>query len=305
MAGQVQTIQIPADQETPEQLAARETAEAAALKAGDRVDIHHVNKATGQVIKVAATDGELPVRPDNVPEKFWNDQTGEVNLEALLKSQADGAAEISKLQQAPVKTPEVIAAEKAATEKAAAERTALEPSTSDASKSAIEAAREEYAQNSSLTSETYDKLAASGLDKAMVDGWITGVKDAAAELTKVTYEAAGGEERFTAMAAWAADTDNMPAANAAAINTLLASADPQVAAQGAAQLKTYFDANADIDPNVILTGSGGGSVGAHYESKAQMTADMRNPLYAKDAAFRAKVAQKMAASIKLKVNLFA
>lgn len=288
-------IDVPAAVESPEQITARETAEAAAIARGETVDIRYQNKSTGQVVRHTPTEGDPPVRPDSVPEKFWNAETGEVNLEALLKSQADGAAEISRLQQAkPEVTPPVTPP---VTPKPGEQPQAID------SASAITAAREEYAKNNALTSETYGKLAEAGLDRNMVDGWITGVQAKQSELTDATYKEAGGEENFNKISAWAAT--NMDAATIATINTLLASDNPQVVAQGAAQLKANYDKNADIDPNVTLTGKGdltGG--GEHFASKYEMTKAMSDPRYKKDAAFRAQVAQKMARSTVLKINLF-
>lgn len=54
----------------------------------------------------ASTENQAPVRPDNVPEKFWNAETGTVNTEALLASYTELEKTRSKPQEGADGAPE-------------------------------------------------------------------------------------------------------------------------------------------------------------------------------------------------------
>lgn len=292
-----ETIQIGIGTETPADVQARDDAAAAATQRGtEEVAIHHTNKSTGEVVDHKPT-GESPVatRPDTVPEKFWDAATGTINTAALLKAQQDGEQYIAELRSGKAKPAETPAETPDATQ----DKT---PEAAPSQQDAVARARTEFSENGSLSAETYTALEASGLSKDMVDGYIQNVNDTSAALTAATYEGAGGEQQFNTMASWAAE--NMPADQVAAVNTLLASADATVAKQGALQLKAYYESNADRDPTVQIGGNANTTDGSFFKSKHEMTSAMSDPRYARDASFRAEVAQKVARATQHKVDLF-
>jgi hypothetical protein len=61
-------------------------------------------------------------------------------------------------------------------------------------------------------------------------------------------------------------------------------------------LGAKFERANGSDPKRLLGGQSAGSTGDVYESMAQVTAAMKDPLYKADPAFRAKVQSKLARS---------
>jgi len=51
-------------------------------------------------------EGDLPARPDNIPEKFWNAETGELRLDDLMKSQEHWRSQYQKLMNDESGVPE-------------------------------------------------------------------------------------------------------------------------------------------------------------------------------------------------------
>ena len=149
-------VSMANEQRTPEEQVVYEQkmadladAEATKLSASDSRN----KEGNVTLVPVVGDDGK-PVRPEAIPEKFWNADKGEVNVEALLKSQKDGEEAILATQAAKQKTPEELAAEKAAADKAAAEAgtPAQAGSIADASK--------EFAEKGKLTEAQLDWLLA-------------------------------------------------------------------------------------------------------------------------------------------------
>lgn len=282
-----QTIEMNHGNTTPEADAKTAEAVAAAAKRGEEVEIYATDNVAGEKKVVAdIKPSDVPKRPDNVPEKFWNAESGTINTEALLKSQQDAEAALSRLQsEKPAETPSETPSE---------EPKAETPTDAPAPSNAVEAAAKEFSEKGSLASETYEALAKQGISKDMVDAQIAGAKAVEAEsqkLTDATFDEVGGETNFTAMAEWAAK--DLDAGQVATINTLLGSPDEAVVRAGAAQLKAAYEANADIDPSVVLTGHTPATTGKQYNSKAEMTRDMNDPRYKNDTAFQAEVAAKI------------
>jgi hypothetical protein len=151
----------------------------------------------------------------------------------------------------------------------------------------------EYDEGGALSEESYKALEAVGFPKDVVDNYVAG-QEALAELRILqAAEVVGGKEQLSQMQSWAAKA--LSPADIEAYNTATMGSKAEML-QAIEGLKSRFEANYGRQPG-LLGGSPAGSAGSMgYASRAEMTTDMRNPSYAKDPAFRAKVMAKVAAT---------
>jgi hypothetical protein len=155
----------------------------------------------------------------------------------------------------------------------------------------------EYAAGG-LKPESYTALAAQGVDKAAVDQYFAGMQSQA-DSAAAAYEAdvikatVGTPEKYVELVGWAKTGLTPPeiVVYDAAVN----SGDPARAAFAIAGLQARQAAANPTEPTLLNQGVPAGGV-AGFESLAQMKAEMRDPRYGKDAAFREAVRVKLAAS---------
>lgn len=228
---------------------------------------------------------QAATRPENIPEKFWDAATGTVKTEDLIKSYQELEKKLptaATAQTPPAVTLPVTPDPAAATPDAAKE--ALAAKGLDMGKFATE-----FQTNGTLSPETYAAIEAAGFGKEVVDAYIAGQQALANQRDQAGYEVAGGKENFSKMVTWAAA--NMSVEERQAFNKAVAGTDAEMklAISG---LRAQYEAVNGKEPQ--LQGGIPSTAAAGYESKAQMTADMRDPRYAKDPAFRAKVEAKLA-----------
>lgn len=151
---------------------------------------------------------------------------------------------------------------------------------------------EEYADKGELSPESYAALAEkAGLDKATVDAYIAGQQALAREAENRAFDIAGGPEEYTKMSQWAAA--NLTPAEIQAFNKAVEGTAEETALAVAGLKAKYVKANGS-EPALLSGGAKPDSTG--YQSRAEMTAAMRDPRYAKDPAYRKAVEQKIAVS---------
>ncbi len=231
----------------------------------------------GYVAPVAVTE-----RPDNIPEQFWDAEKGVVNTAALLKSQADGQTEISKLRDGKPEPKE-------------GEEGYVKPDATPGSQGqAVADAQAEWAKNGELSDETFAALDGVGLSKEMVNNYITGQKAVVSNLQEAAYSPFEGVDGYERAANWAAA--NMDSDAIAAIDVQLTSNNSAIVAKGAEALAARYVAEADIEPNTIRGNANTGTAGDSYKSSREMMKDMNSPQYKTDSAFRDKVAAKVGRS---------
>lgn len=228
---------------------------------------------------------EKAERPEHVPEKFWNAETGEINHAEWAKSYAELEGKLSAGEKKPEGEKKADEGDPPASDEEAAK--ALEGKGLDYGKYAAE-----FMEGGELTQASYDELAKAGVTKDVVDAHIAGQIALAEQRDAQGYELAGGKENFGRMAEWA--KSNMTKPELAAFNKAVNGSidEMKLAVSG---LKSRFESANGRDPQ-LLGGSNAPNVGGGYASRAEMVRDMQNPLYAKDPAFRAKVEAKVAAS---------
>ena len=232
----------------------------------------------------AASEAAAPTRPDHVPEKFWNAEKGEVNVDALLKSYS----ELEKVRSG---------GEKPVEEKPAAGAAPTEDAATDDAQKAVESAGLDWdtltskvAEKGAIDETDYEALAKAGVPKQIVDNYLAMVRERADRETADAIAYAGGQETLDGLMGWAAQ--NLNDAEKKLYNGMLASAEWRTAidalkAKQTATSKTAGEPDLDLLDTSIAPSSTG------YRSRVEMKRDMSDPRYRSDPRFREEVTQKV------------
>lgn len=151
----------------------------------------------------------------------------------------------------------------------------------------------EFNAKGELSAESYAKLATAGFDKGIVDNYINGQKAVRAQYETAVVSEVGGSEKYSEMATWA--KANMSDAEINAYNAAVSSGDEAQAKLAVLGLSAKFQKAVGSEPRLVQGRTNSASEDV-FESTAQLTESMRDPRYAKDPAYRAKVQAKLARS---------
>lgn len=241
-----------------------------------------VAKADGQAAEAApaAPTEEAPAaeRPAWLPEKFKS-------VEDMAKAYAELEAKQSQ-GKAPEAAPEVKPEDAPKASEGEAEK-ALADKGLD-----LNEFSQEFSKAGTLSQESYDKLEKAGYPKTVVDQYIAGQQALASQYEADVKAVANG--KFDEVAQWAAE--NLTDAEKAAYNKAIDSGDINQAKLAVAGITAKYEQAYPTEGKLLTANTGAVGAGDVYESKAQMVEDMKSPLYAKDPAFRAKVAAKLSRS---------
>jgi hypothetical protein len=240
-------------------------------------------------------DAPAPVAkviPEWVPEKFHG-------AEDPVKAMADAYKALEQKQSGKVEdTPE---APKIDGEPKAETDTSDKDGEDDPAQKAVADAgldfddlSDVYRENGKLDDEHYQKLEKAGIPKALVDSYIAGQEALAIAAENEVYAHVGGKDTYSAMVEFA--KSNLNAAEIDAYDNAVNSANPAARRMAVDGLKARYEAVNGREPARVTGSSRGSSEGGVYESWAQVQADMGNPLYTKDPAFRSKVEAKIGRS---------
>lgn len=155
-----------------------------------------------------------------------------------------------------------------------------------------------YAENGSLTDDDYASLEEAGIPRNVVDQFIAGQEAQIALMQNQVFSAVGGEARYDEMSAWAAD--NLSEGEIEIYNREVNSGDQARVMYAVKGLKAQFEASSGFEPQRQISGKGSAGDKSAYVSWAQVQADMSDPRYQADPAFRATVEAKLARSGSLK-----
>ena len=226
---------------------------------------------------------KLPVepKPDNGHDKFYNAETGQYDWQSHAKEldyRLNGKpAEPAKAEATEDATP---TNETESNDEAVADivtTAGLDPSE----------LQTQIQTNGDLSDEAYAALAKVGLQRELVKTYVDNMVYRQEASTKEAIEYAGGESEWNALSNWA--KDNVPETELNRYNEMLGSSDWTVAIDA---LRTRQQQSTG-EPS-LLNGTGiTTSTSSGYRSKAEMKADMSNPAYQSDPAFRQQVAMKM------------
>jgi len=283
----------------------------------------------------AITPEQKPVRPDNVPEKFWNAEKGVVNTEALLKSYGEAETALSKAAAtkaaAPVvpektaeqKTAEAALAAATTDEAKATAKTALDAANTAAATAAaaaaaakaaevpvtpvlvtaMNAAANDFAKDGAVSEESFVALEKAGITRDYAQQYVDGLKASAQLVELQVYNEAGGKDEFTKMSQWA--STNVSADQLEAYNKAVLSGKLEATLGAIKTLKQLYTAAHGSAPRQrVEPDNGGAPKGDMFRSQLEVTTAMNDPRYVKgDKAFHAEVDRKLDASIKAGINL--
>jgi len=151
-----------------------------------------------------------------------------------------------------------------------------------------------YWENGSLSDQHYAKLEEAGIPKALVDQFIAG-QEAIINTTRTqVFNTVGGEDAYNSMTSWAAD--NLSEDEIKAYNGAVNSGNSAAAMMAVKGLKARFDAEVGFEPTRVVKGSTAKAGASTYRSVAELEADMANPKYWSDPAFRKDVERKLSRS---------
>lgn len=269
----------PADSQTPP-IELNEAEKAAVQKAQDGLSEVNPNNPPS----------DAPQRPEYIPEKFWDAEKGEVNIENLAKSYG----ELEKSRSAP-KEPTPAEAEGGAPEpskdgkitKPNAEEAPAEGGLNDL----FAKVATEYSGDG-VSDETYTELEAAGIPKEIAQNYIAGLEAQAEKTLSDIYSYVDGQENYAAMSKWAAE--KLTNKELDSFNTALES--PELRETAVRGLFSRYQSAAPSEGNLTAPKGGQAGNGDVYTSKDQVLADMRDERYKTDASFRAEVQEKLARS---------
>lgn len=233
-----------------------------------------------------ADASQTPQRPDNIPEKFWDAEKGEVNTEALLNSYTHLETKLGKPKEekaeddaAPVGDDGKIKKSEEPTEPATSPLTDL-----------IAAAQTEYGTNREVSEETIEKLAEAGIPKEVFAMYLRGVQAEEQAVISSVHEIVGGKENYEKVARWAAN--KLSEAELDAFNSAL---DNPALRENAVRglYSRYQESQPNEGKMVAPNGSTGSDAGDVYTSREQLIEDQKSPEYQKSADFRQMVQDKL------------
>lgn len=214
-------------------------------------------------------------RPSWLPEKFKTPE-----------DMAKAYGELEKKQSTPNETPDASQSEPTSSEG--------DPDGAEGDEGfQLDAFYDEYDENGSLSDKSYAALEAAGFDRATVDGYIQGQ-----EAINTLYEhnvknIVGGGEAYDALIEWA--KVNLDDAGINAYDSAVNSGDLTVAKSAVEGLQARMKLAQGNPPARQLDGNTSAATDS-YSSQAQIEADMNDPRYETDPAFRQSVYDKMARS---------
>jgi len=228
------------------------------------------------------SDSQVATRPDNVPEKFWNAEKGEVNTDALLKSQSDLEQKFLKPDDGDNKS-------------ADADQGEATPS-----ETAIKAAEDEFAENGNLSLETYKSLDEAGFPADMVDRYIAGQQAMADAVATKAHSLTDGPEGYKAMSEWA--NDNLTDEEIAAFD--LQVTNDSTMEYAIQQMYARYQNEADVEPDLIGGENNTIVTGDYFKNAQEMIDAINSKAYKSDPNVQLEVQKKIQNAEKQGVVLF-
>jgi len=151
-----------------------------------------------------------------------------------------------------------------------------------------------YETNGGLTDDDYGKLEKAGIPRQIVDEFIAGQEARRTIIENQVFEAVGSKTAYGRMTEWAAE--NLSEDEIEIYNREVNSGNVKRIMFAVNGLKAQYERAVGFEPSRRVSGKTGGAANSAYESWAQVQADMSDPRYQNDPAFREKVVQKLARS---------
>lgn len=232
------------------------------------------------------TPPAAPVKPDWVPEKFWDASTGTVKSEDMAKSYSELEKRMGQSAQQQQQQPQT---QQTPNEQAQQAADTLQSKGLD-----MQVFAKEYADNGQLSDTAYQSMEKAGISRELVDSFIAGQEALRAGIQQEAFGLVEGKENYTAMVQWAAAnmaTDEIAAYNAAVNGGNKAAM--KLAIQG---LQARYAAENGGKPPRLTNGSASGDGTVPFQSRHELTTAMGDPRYAKDEAYRNQVIARLQVS---------
>ena len=154
---------------------------------------------------------------------------------------------------------------------------------------------QEFLEKGELSQESYDKLSKVA-PREVIDAYLEGQQARAERITEEIFSIAGGKDRYNEMLQWG--KDNLTTEEIEYFNDALNSGNlAQMKFAVQAVYARFNQASPTLKTPKLFQNTNNQSSGiSGYNSQAEMVADMSNPKYAADPAFRKLVERKLAAT---------
>lgn len=229
------------------------------------------------------------------PRKFGGEFDTVEELEARyreLVSSVNATSQQPEPQPAPQDTPPAPANDQATAATAKEAQALLNGKGLD-----VNAFEQEFGEKGELSAESYEKLAAAGFNKEVVDRYIQANTIIMDKLVTDMQAIAGGAEGYAAMSEWA--RTHLDTREIEAFNKATASGDMEMIRFAVSGLHARYQAAEGKAPDLVrgkAGSSGGGASTSVFRSSAEVVSAMRDPRYGKDSAYTREIEQKMARS---------
>lgn len=244
------------------------------------------------VIKDEPTGPEAPApqstRPENIPEKFWDEATKSVNTEALLKSYTELEGRLGGPKETPPTTEEP---PQEGQQENPEDQTAEEAA--EAAGIDIGELEAHFAEHGSLPEDAYERLAAVGIGKELVDEYVAYRTQQAEAIQKEIVTQFGGDEVVNRMLEWAGQ--NWTDEQATAFNEAMGSKSRAKIDMAMQSLEAAYTKANPRRPTLLKPTAAPATGGVQaFRSNAEMVRAMSDPRYRTDEAYRQEVAQRIA-----------
>lgn len=146
-------------------------------------------------------------------------------------------------------------------------------------------------QTGDLSETDYAALAEIGIGKELVASYLEGQRALGEQFTARLQDHVGGADALNRMIEWAGKGGLTPS-EVEAFNRVIDNGDEGSIKLALDGLRAKYGASGQDSPRLIGGGRGVGA-GDVYASKAELQADINNPAYSNDPAFRARVEAKL------------
>ncbi len=225
--------------------------------------------------------GAAKERPTNVPEKFWDAEKGEMNLDAFLTSYSELEKKLIAPKEEKADTLKIDKADGQADQTAEPAPVA----------SAIETFKSAYEANAGqVTEAAFEAIVNAGIPLDVVQTYVAGLEALSQQTFASAYEVAGGKDAFETAIEWA--KTNLTDAEADAYDKMVD--QKATMRQGIEWLMTKYKAGNPSEGSFVQAESATAS-GDIFRSRDEMMEAIRAPNYS-DPAVQKDILEKIARS---------
>jgi hypothetical protein len=158
----------------------------------------------------------------------------------------------------------------------------------------FDAFAQEFNTNGDLSEESIKKISAMGIPEAYVKAYVEGQKAVLDSNVVSVFNLAGGESNYTQLLDWAGT--GLSPEEIDSFNQVIDSGNMNSIRLAVTGLKARYEQANGSSRGALIQGDTSGPSGGAFRSVAEITAAMRDPRYAKDAAYRQDVEMRVGLS---------